>query len=233
MQFECNRSVEVKNQEESTTNSATRFMVTGMGVIFGIVGIQHGVLEILQGNIPTGSILIDAIGPGLELWEGAREPAITLIPNFLITGILATVVSIVIIVWSIGFVHKKHGALILFTLGVIQFLVGGGITPFELCIPASLAATRINKPLIWWQKYLPELLRRGLARVWGMLIVLYSVLFIVTISITIIGLGFLDAAGTIKLLYVLGLSTLGLMLIGIAAGFAKDIVRNEDNIVKS
>jgi len=38
-----------------------------------------------------------------------------------------------------------------------------------------------------------------------------------------VGLGFLDGESTITLLYVMGLSTLGLMAITVVAGFAADI----------
>lgn len=213
----------MKTRQEPTRNSATRVVVTGMGVICGLIGIQHGVFEILQGNVPTDGILIDAIGPDLELWEGAREAALTLIPNFLISGICATLVSLLIIAWSIAFVHRKHGALILFALAVVQLLVGGGITPFEISIPASLAATRINRPLTWWRRHLPIGLRRVLAQVWLVILVAYSLLFTLTIAIAIFGVWFLGPDSTITLLYVQGLTTLGLMILAIVAGFAKDL----------
>jgi hypothetical protein len=214
-----------KSGEEPVKNRATRVVVAGMGVICGLIGIQHGLFEILQGNIPTGGIMIDAIGPELELWEGARETALTLIPNFLVTGICATLVSLLVIVWSVGFVHRKYGALILFALSVVGLLVGWGITPFEISILASLAATRINRPLTWWRKVLPAGLRRILAQIWLIVLITFALLFIVTISITVLGLSFLDTESTIRLLYTLGLSTLGLMILAVVAGFAEDIER--------
>lgn len=215
----------MENGDEPVKNRATRVVVAGMGVVCGLIGIQHGLFEILQGNVPTGGIMIDAIGPDLEMWEGARETALTLIPNFLVTGIFATMISLLVIVWAVGFVHRKRGALILFALSVVGLLVGWGITPFEIAILASLAATRINRPLTWWSKILPTGLRRVLARVWLVILIAYALLFAVTISITIVGLGFLETASTIRLLYILGLSTLGLMILSVVAGFAEDIER--------
>lgn len=216
----------MRKRHDSTINSAIRIVVTGMGIICGLIGIQHGIFEILQGSVPTDGILIDAIGPSMKLWEGAREPALTLIPNFLITGVCAISVSLMIIVWSIGFVHAKYGATILFLLAVTQLLVGGGITPFEISIPASLAAVLINRPLTWWRRHIPVGLRRLLARIWLFLLILYSLLFLLTIAIAIFGIQSLGPDGTITLLYILGLSTLGLMILAVVAGVAKDIDRS-------
>jgi hypothetical protein len=35
--------------------SATRVIVTTVGVVFGLSGMNHGLFEILQGNTPTAS----------------------------------------------------------------------------------------------------------------------------------------------------------------------------------
>ena len=208
-------------------NRATRVVAASIGVICGLIGIQHGIFEILQGNVPTSGILIDAIGPDYKLWESAREPALSILPNYLITGICAVLIGLLVIVWSAAFIHKKYGALIFFALSVLQLLVGGGITPFELSILASLAAARINRPLTWWEKHLPVGFRHVLARVWLMLLIAFVVLFALSFSITIFGLWLVKPEHTITLLYIMGLSTLGLMCLTVMAGFAKDIEQQD------
>jgi hypothetical protein len=213
----------MKTGEEQILNRTTRVVATSIGVICGLIGIQHGVLEILQGNVPITSLVIDAIGPAQKMWEGSREPALSILPNMFVTGIVTVFFSILVIIWSIGFVHRKRGALIFFLLSLAEFLTGGGITSFELAILATLAASRINRPLTWWRKVLPSGLRRVLARSWLILLLAFIVLFAATITITIVGLSFLDGEQTITLLYVMGLSTLGLMAIAVVAGFAADI----------
>jgi hypothetical protein len=127
-----------------------------------------------KGNAPTSGLLIHAIGEADRMWVGGSEPAFTLIPNFLVTGIVAIIVSLAIIVWSIGFLHKKHGPLVFLLLFVLLFLVGGGIGQvifFTLCWAFS---TRINKPLTWWTKVLPLSLRRVLAKTWHLCLIASS-----------------------------------------------------------
>ena len=92
-------------------NHTTRIIVATVGAFLGIAGLDHGIFGILQGNTPTSGLIIQAIGPEQHLW--GTEEAFTIVPNFLMTGILAVIVSLAIIVWSIGFVHRKHGASVL------------------------------------------------------------------------------------------------------------------------
>src|SRR5208283_296635 len=84
-------------------NRATRIIVSTFGVTLGIAGIDHGFFEALQGNVPTPGLFIQAIGPASRMWVYGTEDAFTLVPNFLLTGILAIILSLAIMIWSIGF----------------------------------------------------------------------------------------------------------------------------------
>ena len=97
-------------------NKATRIIVATLGTIFGISGMNHGFYEIRQGNIPTGGLFISAIGEAQMMWTHGNELAFTLIPNFLMTGIAAMLVGLAIIIWSLGFVHKKNGSVVFILL---------------------------------------------------------------------------------------------------------------------
>ena len=108
-------------------NHATRIIVSTIGVMLSIAGMNHGVFEILQGNKPTSGLIIQAIGPEMNLW--GTEEAFTIVPNFLLTGLAAVLVSVTIMVWSVGFVHKKHGSTVFILLSVLSFLVGGSSRP--------------------------------------------------------------------------------------------------------
>ena len=65
-------------------NRATKTIVSTIGIILGLSGIDHGIFEILQGNQPTNGLLIQAIGPAQKMWEYGGEEAFTIIPNFFI-----------------------------------------------------------------------------------------------------------------------------------------------------
>ena len=83
---------------------ATKTVATWFGIAAGIAGIEHGYFEILQGNTKPEGLMIPSMGPPCvpeEVWN-ACEPAMTIIPNFLITGILAVIIGLFVLIWSIG-----------------------------------------------------------------------------------------------------------------------------------
>lgn len=139
----------------SSINHANRVIVATLGVILGISGMGHGFFETLQGYTPTNGLLIYAIGEANRMWAYGNEPAFTIVPNFLITGITAMLVSLAIIIWSVGFLHKKNGPLIFLLLFILLFLVGGGIGQVLFFTIGWAFATRIHKPLTWWRRFSP------------------------------------------------------------------------------
>jgi hypothetical protein len=68
----------------------------------------------------------------------------TIIPSFLITGIVATVVGLFTMVWAAVFIHRKHGGIVLILLSVILLLSGGGLVPPVIVIIAGVHGTRIT-----------------------------------------------------------------------------------------
>lgn len=71
----------------------------------------------------------------------------TIIPNLLVTGILAILFSLMYVVWAIGFAQRKHGGLVLMMLSVVMLPVGAGIFPPILGMILGVIATTINAPL--------------------------------------------------------------------------------------
>jgi len=136
------------------------------GVYAGILGMEHGYFEMLQGNVAPRSLKILAVSPSELPFPFGHEPAMTVIPNFLITGILAIVVGLAIVAWSAVCLQNRYGAAILLLLSVVLLVVGGGFGPISLLITAWIGATRINRPLGWWCSELPSGLRRALAWLW-------------------------------------------------------------------
>ena len=206
-------------------NNATRVIVTTLSVVFGISGMSHGFFEALQGNTPTDSMYISAIGETHRMWLHGNEPAFTLIPNFLITGIAAMLVGLAIIVWSLGFVHKKRGPTILLLLFVLLLLVGGGVAQILFFPWIWLVSTRINKPLIWWRKILPGKTQKSLGKLWPWSLITSSVLlaFVLEIGTT----GFVPTVKDPEVVLSIMLSCLGMEVVVLpltfVAGFAHDM----------
>jgi hypothetical protein len=209
-------------------NRATKIIVSTIGVILAIAGINHGLFETLQGNVPTGGLIIQAIGDAHKMWFYGTEEAFTIIPNFLITGLLAILVSLAIMIWSIGFVHRQHGASIFILLFILLFLVGGGIAAQIVFAPPTwAAATRIHKPLSWWRKVLPENARRVLAKLWPYSLAVGAVSTLIGLSIAIFGyvpgVGSSDPEIILTICWSFLFGALVLFLFSFMAGFAYDI----------
>jgi hypothetical protein len=60
------------------------------------------------------------------------EPAMTLVPNLLVTGILAALLSLALLLWAVLFVQRENGARVMILLSIALLLVGGGIFPTHL-----------------------------------------------------------------------------------------------------
>jgi hypothetical protein len=142
----------------------TKTVATWLGIAAGLAGLEHGYFEILQGNTRPAGLHFPSMGPPCDpdvVWN-ACEPAMSILPNFLLTGIMAMLLGLVIIVWSAAFVQRKHGGLVLILLSVALLLFGGGIFPPLIGLFGGAAGTRINRPFC--RK--PGRVTRFAARLW-------------------------------------------------------------------
>jgi len=125
-----------------------RVAASATGSYAGLLGLEHGFFETLQGNLRPGRIMIYAIAaPPCQpaaVWHGC-EPAMTLIPNYLATGVLAILASLIVLVWSARFVIGRNGGLTLILLSLLMIPVGGGFFPPLFGIIAGLIGTRLAK----------------------------------------------------------------------------------------
>jgi hypothetical protein len=197
-------------------NPSTRISVTIMGVLTAVCGSGHGVAEIFQGSRPPVDI-------------GTRIGAVTVLPDYFVTGVVAVILSLVILVWTVGFFHRKHGASVYLVLSVALFLSGGGVAQTAGILVTFAAATRINAPLRWWKGHMPTKLRKFLTGIWFPAMVLGYLLILTGIFLWI----FLMPPGTIRRVgpahyacWSTLLSGLIFLLASIACGFARDIERN-------
>ena len=169
-------------------NLSTRITTSIIGILLAIAGlVNHGIFEILQGNSSINGFYIEAIGESHRFWTYGTEGAFTLIPNFLITGIFVSIVSLAIIIWSMKFIQKKYGATVFLLLLIVLTLVGGGIGHIVLTIPTWAYATRINKPLLWWRKVLSSKIRNILLKMWVPFLVVTCLSWLIVMELGIFG----------------------------------------------
>jgi hypothetical protein len=223
----------MNNETTSFENlNATRVIATSIGVFFGLFSsVNHGFFEFLQGNKPTDSLIINAIGEAQRFWVEGTEPAFTLIPNFMLTGITSMIVGLVIVVWSIWFLPVKHGRTFFLGLFILSFLVGGGIGQAFFFIPAWAFATRMYKPLTWWRKVLPRITWPFLSKLWVVLLVLATIAMLIGLEMAIFGYfpGITDSETlqNTNMLFVFGAAIL--YVLSFIAGFGHELRRMELN----
>jgi hypothetical protein len=221
----------VDKQRASLDNlDATRLIATTIGVFFGLFsGVNHGIFEILQGNTPTNGLFIHAIGEGQKFWPLGTEDAFTIIPNFLVTGILSIIVGLAIVIWSIWFLPGKHGRTVFLGLFILSFLVGGGIGHVAFFIPAWAFATRMDKPLAWWRKALPHSTWTFLSRLWVVTLILATLVMLVGLEIAIFGFfpGLTNPESIQNTAMLLVLTSAILYVVSFIAGFGHELRKLE------
>ncbi len=198
----------------SAKNGSTAFFVAILGTVIGVSGAIHGVHSMLKGDTPTGGMLLPSIG------------AFTVIQNYLVTGIFALGLGMVVVVWSIGFIDRNYGPVVFVALSVALFLVGGGIAEVAFILLAALLSTRIHHPLGRWQRAARSRFGLALSRLWPYAIALAFSVFLIGYSIWLLVLppGEVRQIGTLH--YVtwasLGIGLILLLLV-VPCGFIRDI----------
>ena len=203
-------------------NTATRVVASTVGILAGLLGLEHGFFEMQQGQgVPSG-LLINAIGSPCQpntAWH-ACEPAMTLLPTFFVAGVLTMLVALIVLLWAAAFVQRTNGGLVLLLLSLLLLVVGGGFIPPFLGIIAGVVGTRINTALRWWRPRLSGATGRVLAVGWPWVLI---VLVCLEASEWLLGSFF--NAFLLRLALVPLFCTLGLLLLAILTGLAHDVQR--------
>ncbi len=208
--------------------SATSIFVAAFGALVGVAGIEHGIGEALQGSIaPDGPMILSWPGPGLFSILGG-EPALTIVPNLLVSGILTIFFSLFFLAWAVLFVQRKHGGLVLILLSVVMLLVGGGIFPPVFGIIIGVVATRIHAPLTFWRARLPVGLRLFLAKLWPWSLAAGLIAWLSMFPGMLLLAYFFGMDQNPDLLLTLVLCMVGFFFLTIVAGFAYDSQREYD-----
>lgn len=197
--------------------SATRVYAATFGAIMALAGVEHGIGEILQGNMAPEGIMILS-WPEAEFFRSlGGEPAMTVIPNLLLTGILAVIISLALLVWSLGFVHRKNGGLVMMLLSSVMLLVGGGIFPPVFAMLIGAAATRMHRTASPLKTQRADGLRRVLARLWP-----WSYAVCVLAWPAVFPVGYFWGEKYPAFILVILFTALGTLLLSLFASFAYD-----------
>jgi hypothetical protein len=200
----------------SSTISGTRFLVVAFAALCGATGVMAGCFEISQGNVETDGFVITTIDSENILAGELTYFAVTVIPNMLLTGIASIIVSTMVVVWAIWFVHGTHGPLVLLGLLVAQTLVGGGWI-LDMAVITVILATRIGKPLSWWRRHMTGRTRVRLDRLLYPSLACYAIICICLIALTVMLVDDPSLWGSLNLLATIMFVPMVLMILGALA----------------
>lgn len=204
--------------------SATRRLVSTLGVLAGLMGIEHGVGEILQGNAAPQGLVI-ASWPDSEFFRAlAGEPAMTVVPNLLVSGVLAVFWSLVFLVWVVRYLDRRRAGLVMVLLSVVMLLVGAGFGPPLLGMILGVTASRVPAPGSGRRGGQPGAVRRFLSALWPCSFAVCMAAWLLVFPGSVV-LDFFFGINYETLTYALILSAFGSLGLAIAAGLARDGMR--------
>jgi hypothetical protein len=149
-------------------------------------------------------------------------PALTLMSSFLVSGILALSIGVAVIAWSVFFVQRRHGGLVLILLSLALLPVGGGFVPVWTGVLAGLAGTRIGSDLAWWHRVVRRRPLRMVAALWPWPLVAYFASAAIQNT-----LGLCCSDWLVELGSALFLVDFALLLLSIVSAFGHDIQKGE------
>ena len=100
-------------------NRSTALFATVQGVAVGALGAIHGISAALKGFVPTDGFVMATVG------------AVTIIPNYLITGTAAIVLALCIVLWTVFFVHRERDRLSFCSFRYSSWLLAVGLRTFR------------------------------------------------------------------------------------------------------
>lgn len=149
------------SRQQVRPGAATGTVVAVFGALAGLAGIEHGVGEMLQGSGPPPGWVIRSWPEHAAFEALGGEPALTVLPDLLVSGVVTVVVATALGAWAIVGVHRRHAGPLLLGLSLLLLAVGGGFGPPLLGIVLGLGAA--------WPVVSPQhfgAARRSLARMW-------------------------------------------------------------------
>jgi hypothetical protein len=199
-------------------NSATKVFASTFGAVMAIAGVEHGIGEILQGNAVPGGLMILSWPESVFFHNLGGEPAMTVVPNLLLTGVLAVIVSLALLLWCLLFLHRKNGGAIMIALSIAMLLVGGGIFPPIFGILIGIVAARIHRPFSSLNPRRASGFQRFLAGLWP-----FSYAACILAWVSVMPAAYLFGGKSPVVILAVLLFALGTMVLTMVSGFEKDI----------
>jgi hypothetical protein len=202
-------------------NKASKVSISVFGVIISMAGIEHGIGEILQGNRAPASVMIESwpTSPFFRMLAG--EPAMTIIPNLLVTGILAIVATLFFLLLATSWINQRFAGWMMIPAAVAMLLSGAGMSPPILVIILSIATIIMNTPSRKMRTHQPAWFQQLRAKLWPGTLIFSLISWLAVLP----GLPLLDYYGDVNdptLVVVVTLFAIGTLLLTLNFARARD-----------
>lgn len=126
--------------------SARLVTVRTVAAIASVAGLEHGVGEILQGNVAPAGLMFESWPKNAFFAVLGGEPAMSLVPSLLMSGLLTILVSLAFLAVGTLLVQRRWAGAALTSLSTVLLLVGGGFGPPIVGTVVGVAAMRALRP---------------------------------------------------------------------------------------
>ncbi len=205
------------DRASAARTSAAQIVVGLFALVAAFAGAEHGIGELRQGSEAPEALVFESWPdtPAFDVLGG--EPAMSIVPNRPLTGLLAIVASLAVAAWAVAHIRGRRSGLELIALSLGLLLVGGGFGPPAIGIILGLAELWSGRAV----RPPPRGLARALARWWRQFLVLGVCSYLALVP----GVVVLSAATGIEsvpLVSALIISAFSALVLALLAGDAAD-----------
>jgi len=190
-----------------------RAIAATFGAIAGLSNMAYAVAEALEGHTRPTAVFFTLNG----------QPAITVLPDMLLTGVIGFCLSLTFTLCAILFTKRWQGGLAMLLISCLQIPFGAGLVRLFQAIIYSLVGTRIDRPLKLWTAILRQPSRSKFSRLWPASFIVCAILYVIHVLPGIIPS--LTAAEPLRsiLISLGGYGNLVFFLLMLACGFAREL----------
>ncbi len=206
--------------------NATTITATVFGIIVGLAGFEHAIGELSQGDasLPGPVFASWPDSPAFAIVSG--EPALSLLPTYLASGLASLLVSLLVLAWAIGLAGVRRGGIALLALSIALLLVGGGFGPPLVGIIVGLADLKNHSRFGFVRRFSGAPAFRALSSSWERVLRVGILAWLLVMpGLPLFG-QFFGAAGHDAIVYAVIFFAFAMLFFSILAAYARDCVKS-------
>lgn len=190
-----------------------RAIAATFGALAGLSNLAYAATEVLERHARPTAVFFTLNG----------QPAITVLPDMQLTGVIGLCLSLAFTLCAIFFTKRWQGGLAMLLIAFLQIPFGAGLVRLFQAMIYSLVGTRIDRPLKLWTAILRRPSRSKFSRLWPVSFIVCAILYVIHVLTGIVPS--LIAAEPLRsiLISLGGYGNLVFFLLMLACGFAREL----------